>query len=111
MKNLLKKIYLKKDIETIDKKICMLGNTKYDAITFITFRMFSTILFAIFLIVFTNISYAFIPIFVILFYIIYYHVFITQKLRKREAKLDREALYFFEVLTLTLESGKNLQNS
>ena len=111
MKNLLKKIYLKKDIETIDKKICMLGNTKYDAITFITFRMFSTILFAIFLIVFTNISYVFIPIFVILFYIIYYHVFITQKLRKREAKLDREALYFFEVLTLTLESGKNLQNS
>lgn len=111
MKNLLKKIYLKKDIEIIDKKICMLGNTKYDAITFITFRMFSTILFAIFLIVFTNISYVFIPIFVILFYIIYYHVFITQKLRKREAKLDREALYFFEVLTLTLESGKNLQNS
>ena len=29
----------------------------------------------------------------------------------REQKLDREALYFFEVLTLTLESGKNLQNS
>ena len=38
-------------------------------------------------------------------------LFRSKRLRKREEKLDREALYFFEVLTLTLESGKNLQNS
>jgi len=29
----------------------------------------------------------------------------------RIKKLDHEALYFFEVLTLTLESGRNLENS
>ena len=105
------KIYLKKDVDSIIKKINMLGNTRIDAVTFISFRILSTILFALFLVLFTNISYMFIPLFVIIFYFEYYHIFITKRLRKREKKLDREALYFFEVLTLTLESGKNLQNS
>ena len=111
MKNILSKIYLKKDIESIDKKINMLGNTRMDAITFISIRILFTALFTAFLVLFTNISYMFIPIFVIIFYFSYYHIFITRKLKRREEKLDREALYFFEVLTLTLESGKNLQNS
>ena len=111
MKNIMSKIYLKKDVDSINKKINMLGNTKIDAVTFISLRILSTILFALFLVLFTNISYMFIPLFVIIFYFEYYHIFITKRLRKREEKLDREALYFFEVLTLTLESGKNLQNS
>ena len=111
MKNILSKIYLKKDIESIDKKINMLGNTRMDATTFISIRILFTALFTAFLVLFTNISYMFIPIFVIIFYFSYYHIFITRKLKRREEKLDREALYFFEVLTLTLESGKNLQNS
>ena len=111
MKNIMSKIYLKKDVDSINKKINMLGNTRIDAVTFISLRILSTILFALFLVLFTNISYMFIPLFVIIFYFGYYHIFITKRLRKREEKLDREALYFFEVLTLTLESGKNLQNS
>lgn len=111
MKNIMSKIYLKKDVDSINKKINMLGNTRIDAVTFISLRILSTILFALFLVLFTNISYMFIPLFVIIFYFEYYHIFITKRLRKREEKLDREALYFFEVLTLTLESGKNLQNS
>lgn len=111
MKNIMSKIYLKKDVDSINKKINMLGNTRIDAVTFISLHILSTILFALFLVLFTNISYMFIPLFVIIFYFGYYHIFITKRLRKREEKLDREALYFFEVLTLTLESGKNLQNS
>ena len=111
MKNIMSKIYLKKDVDSINKKINMLGNTRIDAVTFISLRILSTILFALFLVLFSYISYMFIPLFVIIFYFEYYHIFITKRLRKREEKLDREALYFFEVLTLTLESGKNLQNS
>ena len=111
MKNIMSKIYLKKDVDSINKKINMLGNTRIDAVTFISMRILSTILFALFLVLFTNISYMFIPLFVIIFYFEYYHIFIKKKKKKREKKLDREALYFFEVLTLTLESGKNLQNS
>ena len=41
----------------------------------------------------------------------FYYIFITRQINLRRDKLDREALYFFEVLTLTLESGRNLENS
>ncbi len=111
MHNIMEKIYLKKDIENIDKKIKMLGKTRWDAVGFINARVFTTILFTLFLIFFTHISYLLLPLFVILYYMAFYHIFITRKLKIREQKLDREALYYFEVLTLTLESGKNLQNS
>ena len=111
MHNIMEKIYLKKDIENINKKINMLGKTKWDAIGFINARVFTTILFTLFLILFTHISYLLLPVLVILYYYEFYYIFITRKLKLREQKLDREALYYFEVLTLTLESGKNLQNS
>lgn len=111
MHNIMEKIYLKKDIENIDKKIKMLGKTKWDALGFINIRVFTTILFTLFLIFFTHVSYLVLPLFVILYYMAFYHILITRKLKLREQKLDREALYYFEVLTLTLESGKNLQNS
>lgn len=111
MHNIMEKIYLKKDIENINKKINMLGKTKWDAIGFINARVFTTILFTLFLILFTHISYLLLPVLVILYYYGFYYIFITRKLKLREQKLDREALYYFEVLTLTLESGKNLQNS
>ena len=111
MHNIMEKIYLKKDIENIDKKIKMLGKTRWDAIGFINARVFTTILFTLFLIFFTHVSYLLLPLLVILYYMAFYHILITRRLRLREQKLDREALYYFEVLTLTLESGKNLQNS
>ena len=111
MHNIMEKIYLKKDIENINKKINMLGKTKWDAVGFINARVFTTILFTLFLILFTHISYLLLPVLVILYYYEFYYIFITRKLKLREQKLDREALYYFEVLTLTLESGKNLQNS
>lgn len=111
MHNIMEKIYLKKDIESIDKKIKMLGKTRWDAVGFINARVFTTILFTLFLIFFTHVSYLLLPLLVILYYMAFYHILITRKLKIREQKLDREALYYFEVLTLTLESGKNLQNS
>ena len=67
MKNIMSKIYLKKDVDSINKKINMLGNTRIDAVTFISLRILSTILFAVFLVLFTNISYMFIPLFLIIF--------------------------------------------
>ena len=111
MKNIMEKIYLKKDVEKIQSNINKMGTTRWDAVSFISFRLVTTILFTLFLIFFTKISYLIIPVIVIVYYNLVYHVVIINKLRRRETKLDREALYFFEILTLTLESGKNLQNS
>ncbi len=112
-KGIIKKIYRVKDIENIQNKINQLGleKNKYDAVTFLTIRMLTTILFAIILLVFYYSKYFIIPFIIIIYYNIFYYFFITLPLNKRIKKLDKDALAFFEVLTLSLESGKNLENS
>lgn len=109
--NFIRKIYRHKDIFNIQAKINMLGNTKWDAIKFMNYRLLSTIIFTIIIVVFTNLNYLLIPFLIIIYYYLFYYFVITVNIKKRIKKLDREALYFFEVLTLTLESGRNLVNS
>lgn len=111
---IIRKIYRAKDIENIQAKINMLGNDRkwnFDAVTFLNVRMVTTILITIFMILFSNIKYFIIPFITILYYNLFYYAFITNEINKRAKKLDREALTFFEILTLTLESGRNLENA
>lgn len=111
---IIRKIYRVKDIENIQKKIDLLGSNQkiqFDAVTFLNTRMITTILLAILLIVFSNIKYFIIPFIIIIYYNLFYYVLITEPINKRIKKLDREALAFFEVLTLALESGRNLENA
>ena len=113
-RGIIKKIYREKDIESIQYKINQLGkNQKYnfDAVTFLNIRMITTILLGIFLIIFSSINYYLIPFIIIIYYNLFYYFFITRELNKRIRKLDREALTFFEILTLSLEAGKNLENA
>ena len=44
-------------------------------------------------------------------YYLFYYFNITKKLETRNRRLEHQALYFFEILTLTLESGRNLENA
>ena len=111
---IVKKIYRVKDIKYIQDKINMLGNNrkfKFSAVTFLNMRIITTILLGIVLILFTNIKYFLIPFMLIIYYNLFYYFLITHEINKRVKKLDKEALTFFEILTLTLESGKNLENS
>ena len=112
-RGIINKIYRVKDIENIQTKINQLNleKRKFDATTFLTLRMVTTILLAIILFVFWYSKYFIIPFILILYYNLFYYVFITSPLNKRIKKLDKDALAFFEVLTLSLESGKNLENS
>ena len=112
--NILTRIYRIKDVENIQAKINMLGSNqkiKFDAIMFLNVRIITTILLGVLLIFFTNINYLLIPFILTMYYYLFYYVLITNEINKRIIKLDREALMFFEILTLTLESGKNLENS
>ena len=111
---IIKKIYRTKDIENIQNKINMLGSNrkyKFDAVSFLNLRMITTILLGLILILFSNIQYFIIPFIIIIYYNLFYYVLITNEINKRIKKLDKEALTFFEILTLTLESGRNLENS
>lgn len=112
-RGIIKKIYRTKDIENIQNKINMLGNNKhkYDALTFLNLRLITTIILSLVLIFLTNIQYILIPFILIVYYNLFYYIFITNQINKRIKKLDLEALTFFEILTLTLESGRNLENA
>ena len=112
-KGIIKKIYRQKDIKFIQEKINMLGSNrkfKFDAVSFLNLRALTTILLTIILFL-SSINYFIIPFIIIIYYNLFYYILITSEINKRIKKLDKEALSFFEILTLSLESGRNLENS
>lgn len=110
--SLLRKIYRKKEIENIEASIKMLGErNKMDAITFINVRIFTTIIIFLLCLYMSNLGYLFAPIVSVIYYYIFHYILIKKPIKDRIKELDHQALYFFEILTLTLESGRNLENS
>lgn len=108
----IRKLFREKDIEKIDEKIKMLGSwVKFDALTFIFLRLVSTLLVLLLFTYILSVGYIFAPFVAIVYYYLFYYILIESKIKRRIKKLDKEALDFFEILTLTLESGRNLENA
>jgi len=104
--------YRDKTLNEIEKKIKLLGiNSKYNAISFMNFRVFSSIL--IFIIILFNVNFGYIlsPIITYLYYHFLPNIFFDNKIKDRERKLNHDALYFFEILALSIESGNNLTSA
>lgn len=109
-RRLVYRIYRKKTIERIEKKIKLLGiYCKYDVITLLNIRLFLSILLFAFLFIFLKQGYFWAPISTALFYFISEKLVLDYPIKKRGKKLEDEAIFFFEVLGLTLESGRNLK--
>lgn len=106
-----RKIYREQDIQKINGNLLLLGRSKIDATTYITIRFLTSAL--VFLLVLYNLAWGYIiaPVVTLAYYYLFYYVTIFRPIIERTKKLDREALYFFEILTLTLESGRNLENA
>lgn len=112
IKVLTSKIYREKTLNKIQTKILMLGGKqKYDAVDFMNVRIFTSLILFIVIIFTGSLSYIYAPLLVIIYYIIFEYLFLDYKLKQREKKLDYEALHFFEILSLTLESGRDLESS
>lgn len=112
MNGLVKKIYSKKTIERMDKKIKLLGvNSGYKTNTFLNIRLIVSILLFVILLFTSDIGYILAPLCTIILYILSELILLDYPIKKREKKLEKEALFFFEILTLTLESGRNLKHS
>lgn len=108
----IRKFYRKKEVDKIDEQITSLGkNAKFDTLSFYNIRFTTTvIIFVVSLFIFKN-GYLYAPFLAIGYYYLFYYVFISSKIKKRIYKLDYQALQFFEILTLTLESGRNLEEA
>lgn len=111
-KRIITKIYRKKTIENINKKIKLLGiNCKYNSIDLMNLRIILSVLILIISFVFLKNGFIFGPLIAILFYWASEYIILDYNIKKRSSKLDYDALFFFEVLSLTLESGRNLQGA
>lgn len=111
MDTLINKIYSPKTLKSLKHDLSCLGNdTKYNITNFCVMRIVTTIIVFV-IALFTKLGYITAPFIAVAYYYLFYHLNITRKLNKKNLRLEKEALYFFEILTLTLESGRNLENA
>ena len=109
---LARKIYNQKTIDKMDKKIKLLGvYNKVDAIRFLNLRLFTSFIVFFVVLYIINLGYVVAPLVTILYYFLIGKILVDDKIKKRQSKLESEAMHFFEVLTLSLETGRNLEEA
>ena len=107
-----KKIYRKKTIEEMDKKINLLGvSTKLTVYRFLNLRLIGSIIIFILMLYFNNFGFILAPLITIGYYYSITYIMIDEKIKRRSKILESEALTFFEILTLSLETGRNLMDA
>lgn len=111
-KSFIHKIYTKKEIKKIEDKINLFGiSKKFSVEYFMNYRLLTSLIVFVFVFIFVDYGTILAPIYTFIWYLLFNYLLLDRPLKKREKKLDSEAYYFFEVLTLALESGRNLENS
>lgn len=106
------KIYDNKKIRKVEKKIDFLSTSfKLNAIEFLNVRLITSII--VFLISVYVFDYGYIigPIVTIIYYNLFERLLLDSKIKQRKDNLEIEAIHFFEVLTLSLETGRNLEEA
>ena len=105
----IKSIYSKNYINKFVCKIKLLGvNNKINPYSLILLRLLSTIFIFILILYFVKFGYVLAPIMSIIYYFLFNYFLVNNKIKKRAIILENEAMHFFEVLTLSLETGRNL---
>ena len=105
----IRKIYSEKYIDKQIAKIKLLGTgNKMNVYDMIVGRLLSSFIVFMLILYLSKYGYILAPIITVLYYILFSRVVLDDKLKKRTIKLEGEAMHFFEVLTLSLETGRNL---
>ena len=111
-KNISYKIYSKKNIEMAEAKTKLLGvNNKINAVDLLNYRLFFTVFSFLLILYFVDFGYFIAPLVAFLFYQLYFPLGIDRKIEKRSRVLERDSLYFFEILALSLEAGRSIKTA
>ena len=106
------KLYPEKTIKRIDTKIKLLGvEEEMDAFSFLNVRFGTSILLFLLTLFLFDYGYIIAPILTIFFYYGSEKFALDLKIKKRAKRLEDEAIFFFEILCLTLESNKHLKGA
>ena len=107
--SLFAKIYPKRTIDRVEAKSRLMGvRYSYNPIVILNLRVFIAIILFVILILTSHMGYLLAPVVAILFYYLSEKLLLDYPIKRRAKRLEKEALFFFEVLLLTLESGRNL---
>lgn len=110
--NLGSNIYGKNTIKKIRTKINLLGvNCTLDPINLLNIRLFTSISIFFVLLYFLDFGYLIAPIVTFLVYILFFQVVVDTKIKKRQRIIEKDSLYFFEILALSLEAGRNIKTA
>ena len=103
------KIYPRRTLDRVDKKVKLMGvNSHVKALTILNLRVFISLLLFIIILLVSNMGYILAPVIAILFYYLSEKLLLDYPIKRRARKLEKESLFFFEILLLTLESGRSL---
>lgn len=109
---LIDKVFTKKEIKKIEKKVLLLGdNASITAEKFLNLRLLTTLLIFLSFLLFSQKGYIYAPVFSVVYYLLYEYIVLDLEIKKRTARLEKEALFYFEILQLSLESGKTLSSA
>lgn len=105
-------LYSKKSIKEMQDKINLMGLTdKYNPVIILNLRIFTSLIIFFMVLYIIDFGYIFAPIITFLYFIFFKKLFLDTKIRQREIELEQESIHFFEVLTLSLETGRNLESA
>lgn len=104
-----RRLYSDKYVNRFVKKVKLLGiKNKMDPYDIILTRLLTTVILFILLLYFFKYGYIIAPIGGVIYYFLFNYFVLNKKIKMRIIKLENEAMHFFEVLTLSLETGRNL---
>lgn len=113
MKNsLIIKLYRVKTVKKVEDKIKLLGvSGKFSTLTFLNIQFLLTIFIFLITLFMSDIGYVLAPILALLTYYSVRFIALDYPIIKRGRRLEKEAIFFFEILALTLESGRTLKHA
>ena len=106
------KIYSERQIKNMQKKVAYLGiDSNTDPIKLLNIRLISSILVFFVVLYFLDFGYILAPIIAFLVYVLFVPIVLDTKINERRKVIEKDALYFFEVFTLSLEAGRSIKTS
>ena len=106
------KIYRKETIQKYQEKCLSLGmDATVNGYSFLNMRLFSTLLLFFFFLIIDYRNLIDNLVLCSIYYYLFSKLYLDSKIEKRQRQLEKESILFFEVVALSLESGRNLVDS
>lgn len=103
------RVYSKNYINKMEEKVKLLGvMNKLNYQDLIIGRLLSSFIIFMLILYINRYGYILAPIITVIYYFAFNYFVLDKKIKKRTIRLENEAMHFFEVLTLSLETGRNL---